>query len=177
MRDCASCLGGGDLGGQASEGKRPRARLAHRALEAQDAEACGCSPCQQDGAHRLEADDNRRELRSCAARRPSRGPGGGCRIEIRPTGGLPHRPTRSCKSRGDGVIDRTEMRANPWDPSAQQGRVVDWNSRRGNHLGQRSNQPHQQAAHMDASDPIKPHKALVPWGPSTYGSRPSPGRH
>jgi hypothetical protein len=24
---------------------------------------------------------------------------------------------------------------------------------------------------MDASDPIKPHKALVPRGPSTYGSR------
>src|ERR1035441_8791560 len=32
-------------------------------------------------------------------------------------------------------------------------------------------QPHQQAGHMDASDPIKPEKTLVAWGPSTYGSR------
>src|ERR1035437_7604676 len=31
-------------------------------------------------------------------------------------------------------------------------------------------QPHQQAGHMDASDPIKPEKTLVAWGPSTYGS-------
>src|SRR5262245_26498050 len=63
------------------------------------------------------------------------------------------------------------MRANPWDPLAEQGRGVDWNSCRGNHLGQRSNKLHQQAGHMDASDPIKPHNALVPRGPSTYGSR------
>ena len=27
-----------------------------------------------------------------------------------------------------------------------------------NHLGQRFNQPHQQAGHMDASDPIRPSK-------------------
>src|ERR1700687_614150 len=36
--------------------------------------------------------------------------------------------------------------------------------------------PHQQAGHMDASDPIKPEKPLVARGPSTYGSRRSPGR-
>src|ERR1700716_3303554 len=46
-----------------------------------------------------------------------------------------------------------------------------WSSRRGSHLGQRSNSPHQKAGHMDASDPIPPQKALVPRGPSTYGSR------
>src|SRR5216684_4071091 len=51
------------------------------------------------------------------------------------------------------------------------GRVVVWSSRRGNHLGQRSNRPHQKAGHMDASDPIRPQKPLVPRGPSTYGSR------
>src|SRR6266849_10530538 len=33
------------------------------------------------------------------------------------------------------------------------------------------NRPHQQAGHMDASDPIRPQKPLVPRGPSTYGSR------
>ncbi len=37
-------------------------------------------------------------------------------------------------------------------------------------------QPHQQAGHMDASDPIRPSKPLVPRGPSTYGSLLSQGR-
>src|SRR5258706_11101926 len=36
--------------------------------------------------------------------------------------------------------------------------------------------PHQQAGHMDASDPIRPEKLLRHGGPSTYGSRRSPGR-
>ena len=39
-----------------------------------------------------------------------------------------------------------------------------------------SKQPHQQAGHMDASDPIIHQKALVPRGPSTYGSPLSRGR-
>src|SRR5260370_65931 len=56
------------------------------------------------------------------------------------------------------------------------GRVVDWNSCRGNHLGQRPNKLHQKAGHMDASDPIRPQKTLAARGPSTYGSRRSPGR-
>jgi hypothetical protein len=43
-------------------------------------------------------------------------------------------------------------------------------------LASGSNKPHQQAGHMDASDPIRPQKPLVPRGPSTYGSRLSPGR-
>src|SRR6476620_10134429 len=49
----------------------------------------------------------------------------------------------------------------------KQGRVVVWSSRRGNHLGQRSKAPHQQAGHMDASDPIRPSKKLL-W----HGGRP-----
>src|SRR3981189_3077769 len=56
------------------------------------------------------------------------------------------------------------------------GRVVDWNSCRGNHLGQRPNKLHQKAGHMDAIDPIRPQKTLAARGPSTYGSRLSPGR-
>src|SRR4051812_19599651 len=40
-----------------------------------------------------------------------------------------------------------------------------------NHLGQRFTKPHQQAGHMDASDPIRPSKTLAARGPSTYGSR------
>ena len=39
-----------------------------------------------------------------------------------------------------------------------------------NHLGQRSNQPHQQAGHMDASDPIRPSKNLL-----RHGGRPHMG--
>ena len=31
--------------------------------------------------------------------------------------------------------------------------------------------PHQQAGHMDASDPIRPEKTLAARGPSTYGFR------
>ena len=37
------------------------------------------------------------------------------------------------------------------------------------HLGQRSKRPHQQAGHMDASDPIRPRKLL--W----HGGRPHMG--
>src|SRR3979490_2460801 len=62
------------------------------------------------------------------------------------------------------------------DPLARKGRWFVWNSRRGNHLGQRSTKPHQQAGHMDASDPIRPSKTLAAWGPSTYGSPLSRGR-
>src|SRR5882757_8742284 len=56
------------------------------------------------------------------------------------------------------------------------GRVVVWNSRRGNHLGQRAKtNPHQQAGHMDASDPIRPSKnscatgAVHIWVPRVRG--------
>ena len=56
------------------------------------------------------------------------------------------------------------------------GRVVVWSSRRGNHLGQRSEWPHQQAGHMDASDPIRPSKnscgtgAVHIWVPAFAGT-------
>src|SRR4030088_1366319 len=76
----------------------------------------------------------------------------------------------------DGRIDRSEVRDTPWDPLARKGRWFVWNSRRGNHLGQRSTKPHQQAGHMDASDPIRPSKTLAARGPSTYGSLLSQGR-
>src|SRR6266704_3257845 len=52
----------------------------------------------------------------------------------------------------------------------KEGRVFVWSSRRGNHLGQRSKVPHQQAGHMDASDPIRPSKKLL-W----HGGRPHMG--
>src|SRR5882757_8831097 len=82
-----------------------------------------------------------------------------------------------------------QIRGTHWP---NKGRVVDWNSCRGNHLGQRSqndriNRPdiwtqairlhikkllrHGGRPHMDASDPITHQKALAPRGPSTYGSR------
>src|SRR6266853_2889909 len=57
-----------------------------------------------------------------------------------------------------------------------EGRVVVWSSRRGNHLGQRSKAPHQQAGHMDASDPIRPSKnscgtgAVHIWVPAFAGT-------
>jgi hypothetical protein len=38
-------------------------------------------------------------------------------------------------------------------------------------LASGSNRPHQQAGHMDASDPIRPLNLLVARGPSTYGFR------
>jgi len=46
----------------------------------------------------------------------------------------------------------------PWNVIGRTKVWVVWNSRRGNHLGQRYNQPRQQAGHMDASDPIRPLK-------------------
>src|SRR3981081_1390297 len=69
-----------------------------------------------------------------------------------------------------GSIDpRCETVRGPHWP--KKGRVVDWSSRRGSHLGKRFKPPHQQAGHMDASDPIRPQKLLAARGPSTYGSR------
>src|SRR3981189_373780 len=78
--------------------------------------------------------------------------------------------TGAARADGVGSIDPVcELnRGTHWP---DRGHEVDWSSRRGSHLGQRSNSPHQKAGHMDASDPIPPQKALVPRGPSTYGSR------
>jgi hypothetical protein len=54
---------------------------------------------------------------------------------------------------------------------SKQGRVVVWSSRRGKPSWPAVLRPHQQAGHMDASDPIRPEKTLVARGPSTYGFR------
>ena len=45
---------------------------------------------------------------------------------------------RSCRKRAGGVIDRSKARDNPLMAMADSGRKAVWNSRRGNHLGQRS---------------------------------------
>src|ERR1700692_98107 len=58
----------------------------------------------------------------------------------------------------DGRIDRSEVRDNPWDPLARQGRWRVWNSRRGKPSWPAVYQPHQQAGHMDASKPISQSK-------------------
>src|SRR3979490_997658 len=90
----------------------------------------------------------------------------------RSTGRLSRQPVEPGVQREtEGRIDRSEVRDTPWDPLARKGRWFVWNSRRGNHLGQRSTKPHQQAGHMDASDPIRPSKTLAARGPSTYESR------
>src|ERR1700716_1299538 len=95
----------------------------------------------------------------------------------RSTGRLSRQPVEpELQKETDGRIDRSEVRDTPWDPLARKGRWFVWNSRRGNHLGQRSTKPHQQAGHMDASDPIRPSKTLAARGPSTYGSLLSQGR-
>src|SRR6478752_8771551 len=72
--------------------------------------------------------------------------------------------------------DRSKVRDNPWDPLARKGRWRVWNSRRGKPswpaVTSRINRPDiwMQAIRSD------PEKTLVARGPSTYGSRRSPGR-
>ena len=51
----------------------------------------------------------------------------------------------------DGLIVRSVTGDTPRNPVADKAASPDWNSRRGNHLGQRRS-PHQQAEHMDASE-------------------------
>jgi hypothetical protein len=65
---------------------------------------------------------------------------------------------------------RVTLRGTQW---CLRHRFAVWNSRRGNHLGSGRARPHQQAGHMDASDPIEKsaHQGLASRGPSTYGSR------
>src|SRR5258707_89474 len=90
--------------------------------------------------------------------------------------GPPYRPSRSCKRTADGRIDRSEVRDTPWDPLAEARSCgcLELASRKPSWPAVK--RPHQQAGHMDASDPIRPQKTLVARGPSTYGSRRSPGR-
>src|SRR3981189_1956091 len=77
--------------------------------------------------------------------------------------------TGAARADGVGSIDPVcELnRGTHWP---DRGHEVDWSSRRGSHLGQRSTSPPQTPGPMDASDPIPPQKALVPRGPSTYGA-------
>src|SRR3979490_368535 len=90
----------------------------------------------------------------------------------RSTGRLSRQPVEPGVQREtEGRIDRSEVRDTPWDPLARKGRWFVWNSRRGNHLGQRSTKPHQQAGQRDSSDPIRPSKTLAARGPSTYAAR------
>src|SRR5260370_7017465 len=57
------------------------------------------------------------------------------------------------------------------------GRVVDWNSRRGNHLGQRFKPTASTGRTYGCKRSDLTQKTLVPRGPSTYGSLLSQGRH
>src|SRR5258708_7196037 len=57
------------------------------------------------------------------------------------------------------------------------GRVVDWNSRRGNHLGQRFKPTASTGRSYGWKRADLTQKTLVPRGSSTYGARRSPGRH
>src|SRR5260370_27134963 len=75
----------------------------------------------------------------------------------------------------EGSID-PKVRENPWDPLACKGRWRVWNSRRGKPSWPAVHQPHQQAGHMDASDPIRPSKnscgtgAVHIWVPAFAGT-------
>src|SRR5688572_19628108 len=75
----------------------------------------------------------------------------------------------------EGSID-PRLRDNPWDPLACKGRWRVWNSRRGKPSWPAVYQPHQQAGHMDASDPIRPSKnscstgAVHIWVPAFAGT-------
>src|SRR3954453_18602541 len=74
-----------------------------------------------------------------------------------------------------GSID-PRLRDNPWDPLACKGRWRVWNSHRGKPSWPAVNQPHLQAGHMDASDPIRPSKnscgtgAVHIWVPAFAGT-------
>src|SRR5207302_9047494 len=117
---------------------------------------------------RLEADDDGRKLR-----RRADASGIGCRrLRDRAVGNLAYRWSGSCKGRTDGRIDRSEVRDSPWDPLAEEGRVVVWSSRRGNHLGQRSKvtaSTGRTYGRKRSDQTVE--KTLVARGPSTYGSR------
>src|SRR5260370_40897335 len=58
----------------------------------------------------------------------------------------------------------------------KEGRVVVWSSRRGNHLGQRSIATASTGRTYGCKRSDQTRKTLAARGPSTYGSRRSPGR-
>src|SRR5712671_5203127 len=76
------------------------------------------------------------------------------------------------------AIGRAEDRDTPRDPVMVNIATVFGNPVRATHLGQRSIRPHTQAGHMTAIDQTRLSciKSLHARGPSTHGSRLSPGR-
>ena len=97
------------------------------APQTQAAQAGGRGAGQQDGAHRLEADGQRRTLQSRAparARRPSARYGSEATALTSITSSAesdsPRAEAGACSRRADGVIDRSETRDTPWDPVALQ---------------------------------------------------------
>ena len=67
--------------------------------------------------------------------------------------------------------DRSKVRDNPWDPLAENRSSVCLELASRKTILASGYQPHQQAGHMDASDPIDLEKTLAARRPSTYGSR------
>ena len=153
-RDAAQSFGGRRHGDDLADPARrrtpgfvtPSLALAPRVIAAQAGKTRGSRARQQDCAHRLEADDERRTLCRRAA---------ACGDRLNPT------PRHEAASReaapnlasegADGLIVRSVTGDTPRNPVADKAASSDWNSRRGNHLGQRRS-PHQQAGHMDASE-------------------------
>src|SRR5260370_10242173 len=76
------------------------------------------------------------------------------------------------------AIGRAEDRDAPWDPVMFNIARMFRSPIRVTHLGQRSDRPHTQAGHMTAIDQtcFSCIKSLHARGPSTHGSRLSPGR-
>src|SRR5712675_2089274 len=75
------------------------------------------------------------------------------------------------------AIGRAEDRDTPWDPVMFNIARMFRSPIRVTHLGQRSDRPHTQAGHMTAIDQtcFSCVKSLHARGPSTHGSRLSPG--
>ncbi|WP_229188451.1 hypothetical protein, partial [Bradyrhizobium oropedii] len=65
------------------------------------------------------------------------------------------------------MIDRSERKANPWDPVAIKGREYVWNLRRENHLGPAINPIALNRPDIWMSAIRSGSEALVPRGPST----------
>jgi hypothetical protein len=76
------------------------------------------------------------------------------------------------------AIGRSEDRDNPRDPLVLRHHGNVWDPVRVPHLGQRSFDRTTQAEHMIAIDqtPSRSCNVLARPGPSTYGSRPAPGK-
>ena len=97
------------------------------------------------------------------------------RIRDRPVGGVRHRPSQEMQE---------EQMVGSIDPRCETLRGTQWRSQGRGMIGTRvaetilasgPNRPHQQAGHMDASDPNRPEKSCGT-GAFHYGSRRSPGR-